>query len=208
VAVDTRQQIIDQVQAYNQRVTQIREDLTLSPLGRRRALEQLYTGTRDQVTRLRATLDADTHGSRRTLERRLFGLPATATAVDVVSYRDATDRVAAVKSPEELGELMERAAGTGDAMLVRAGFARAWRESRQPMSSDMWAGLVNEYLDQNPAAVRDAEQLAELTSPRGRTHEFAERVAMTVTRPRELDASEDALSDQAPVRSRPETLIR
>lgn len=206
---DTKQQIIDLVAGYNRDVAAVREDLTLSPLGRHRRLEQLYTATRDRVTQLRSTLDRDTNGGRRELERRLFGLPRGADATDAISFRDASDRVAQVRRPEEVGELMERAAGTGDELLLRAGFARAWQESRRPMASDTWDGLVAEYADQNPAVVRDLEALRELTSTRGATAGFAERMAMSVNRPRELDRDESALSDQAPARrERPDTLTR
>jgi hypothetical protein len=197
----TKRQIMDRVSAYNKAVVETREDLTLSPLGRRRRLEQLYTAARDEVDRLRGTLDRDSHGDRRDLERRLFGLPRGADAADVVSFRDATDRVAQVRRPEDLGELMERAAGTGDDMLLRAGFARAWQESRKPLTSDTWSGLVAEYADQNPGVRSDLEALERLTSGRGATAGFMERMAMSVARPRELDKDEATLSDQAPARA-------
>jgi hypothetical protein len=197
----TKQTIMGRVAEFNKAVVETREDLTLSPLGRRRRLEELYNTTREQVDRLRATLDQDSNGDRRELERRLFGLPRGADATDVVSFRDATDRVAQVRRPEELGELMERAAGTGDDMLLRAGFARAWQESRKPLSSDTWSGLVAEYADQNPGVRGDLEALERLTSGRGATQGFMERMAMSVTRPRELDKDESTLSDQTPARA-------
>lgn len=63
----------------------------------------------------------------RSLERRLFGLPAGADAADTISYRDAADRVATITDPTQLAELMDRAADSGDAMLLRAGLAHAYR---------------------------------------------------------------------------------
>jgi hypothetical protein len=197
---ETKASIIALVTQYNANVKTTREDLTLSPLGKRRALQALYDSTSARVADLRSTIDRDTNGDRRTLERRLFGLAAGADATEVVSYRDATDRVATAKKPAEVGDLMERAAGTGDEMLVRAGFARAWRESRKPMSSDDWQAIVAEYLDQYPGARRDAEALATMTSPRGATRNMLEQMGMTVSRPRELDRDEATLSDQTPAR--------
>lgn len=204
----TKQQIIDLVSQYNHDVTATREDLTLSPLGRHRRLEQLYTAARDRVSQLRSGLDQDAHGDRRELERRLFGLPPGSDATDAISFRDATDRVSAVKRAEDLGELMERSASTGDELLLRAGFARAWRESTNPLGSDVWAGLVSEYADQYPAVARDLDALRALTTTRGATRNFLERIGMTVTRPRELNTNESALSDQAPGRERPELMLR
>lgn len=196
----TKQQIMDRVTAYNRAVTETREDLTLSPLGRRQRLEALYNAARDEVDQLRGTLDRDSNGDRRDLERRLFGLPRNADAVDVVSFRDANDRAAQVRRPEGLGELMERAAGTGDDMLLRAGFARAWQESRKPLSSDLWSGLVAEYADLNPGVRGDLEALERLTSSRSATAMVMERMAMSVSRPRELDKDESLLSDKTPAR--------
>jgi hypothetical protein len=197
----TKQQIIDLVARYNADVKATREDLTLSPLGRRRALQTLYDRTSARVTDLKSTIDRDTNGDRRTLERRLFGLPPGADGTDVFSFRDASDRVAGVKKPEELGDLMERAAGTGDEMLVRAGFARAWAESRKPMSPDDWQAIVDEYLAQYPRARSDAEALATMTNPRAATRGFLERMGMTVSKPSELNRDESAYSDQAPARA-------
>jgi len=194
----TKQQIIDRVSQFNADVQATREDLTLSPVGRYRRLKSLYETTRDQVGQMRSTLDQGNNGDRRTLERRLFGLPAGADASDAVSFRDAQDRVEQVRRAEDLGELMERAATSGDEMLLRAGFARAWRESLNPLGSDTWSGLVSEYLDQYPAARRDADALAQLMSPGGKTRAFAEQIGMTVAKPAELNRPESAYSDQKP----------
>lgn len=204
---ETKAQIVAIVEQYSADVKAVREDITLSPLGRYRGLQQLYDTTSQQVANLRSTLDQNTNGDRRTLERRLFGLPSGADASDVVSYRDAQDRVADAKRAEDLGELMERAAGSGDEMLLRAGFARAWRESLNPMGSDVWADLVSEYLDQHPASRRDAEALTQL-SPRGMTATFLERMRMTVTKPAELNRPESSFSDQTLAQDTPQLMTR
>lgn len=205
----SKAEIIGLVSQYNADVRATREDLTLSPLGRYRRLESLYTSARDRVARLRGDLDQGSNGDRRELERRLFGLPRGADASDVVSFRDATDRVAQVKGADALGELMERASTSGDEMLLRAGFARAWQESTNPLGSDQWAGLVDEYAAQYPAVVRDLDALRTLTTTRGATRAFMERMGMTVTKPQELNRPEAAYSDQTPSRGdRPQLVIR
>lgn len=202
----TKQQIIDLVSQFNADIKATREDVTLSPLGRYRRLQQLYDTTSERVAKLRSTIDKDTHGDRRELERKLFGLPRGADAADVVSFRDAQDRVAQAKRAEDLGDLMERAASSGDDALVRAGFARAWKESMSPLGSDVWAGLVDEYLNQYPAARRDAEALTHLTTSRGLTAGMVERMGMTVGRPAELNRPESTYSDEKP--SRPQLMTR
>lgn len=73
----------------------------------------------------------------RSLERRLFGLPAGADASDAISYRDAADRVATITDRAQLDELMGRASTTGDVMLLRAGLAHAYRQR--------WRDLVATY---------------------------------------------------------------
>lgn len=82
------------------------------------------------------------------LQRRLFGLPANADAATAISYRDATDRVATITDPAQLDELMGRASVTGDAMLLRAGLAHAYRRH--------WRDLVASYGGQHAHDLLDA----------------------------------------------------
>ena len=116
----------------------IRADKTLSPLGKRRAIQELYTTTKATVDPMKAELAAGETNTRQSLERRLFGLPHGADAGDIIAHRDAVDRVAAVKTPRALGELMERAVATGDEGLLRAAAGHAWRQSRNPLGSADW----------------------------------------------------------------------
>lgn len=73
------------------------------------------------------------------LQRHLFGLPPGADASTAISYRDATDRVAGITDPDQLAELMERANASGDAMLLRASLAHAFRRH--------WRHLLAAYGD-------------------------------------------------------------
>lgn len=193
-----RDEIMRRAASYRERVTAIRQDPTLSPLGKRRTLEQAYNETQPEVDRLKQQLGKTEHQSRQALERRLFGLPAGASSSDAISYRDAVDRVSSIRDPQVLGELMERAASTGDDMLLRAAFGHAYQQTRNPLVSDQWDGLVGEYAEQNPGARLDLEELNQATRPYSRTQQFAEKVAMTVVRPQELDVPEGNASDQAP----------
>jgi hypothetical protein len=197
----TRQQIIDLVGEFDANVRATREDLTLSPLGRYQRLQSLYELARDRVAQLRSTLDQSTSGGRRE--------PRGADGTDVFNFRDAQERIAKVKQADELGEVMESASSSGDDMLLRAAFARAWRESTNPFGNDAWAGLVAEYAAQNPGVVRDLDALRSLTTVRGATRSFLERMGMTVAKPQELNRPEETYSDQKPGQpERPATLVR
>jgi hypothetical protein len=184
--------------AYNAKVAEIRADATLSPLGRRRQLQELYATTKAAVDPLKADLVATETDTRAVIERRLFGLPRGADAGDVIAFRDAQDRVAGVKSPTALAELMERASGSGDETLLRAAAQHAWTQSRNPLASADWDGLVAEYGRQRPQAGRDLEQFTQMNTSRGRTQEFADRMAMAVSEPAELRTPEAMMSDVAP----------
>lgn len=194
----TKDEIVRHATGYREQAGRIRADKTLSPLGKRRALEALYGQVNPVVDGLRQQLDQSEYAGRQQLERRLFGLPAQAAATDVVAYRDALDRVAKATRPEDLGELMERAAHSGDTMLLRAAAGRAWERSRDPLASDGWGALVAEYGAQNPDAGGDLEALTAASGSRSATERFAERLAMEVARPKELDTREADLSDTAP----------
>ncbi|MFI5495291.1 hypothetical protein [Actinoplanes sp. NPDC051859] len=204
-----RDEIVQHATAYRAQVAQIRGDQTLSPLGKRRALEAAYGQVQPVVAELKKQLGRSEHVGRQELERSLFGLPANASAADVVSFRDAADRVAKAKRPEELGELMVRAAAAGDDMLLRAAAGRAWERSREPLASDGWGLLVAEYGAQNPNAGGELEKLAAVSGSRSATERFADRLAMDVARPKELYEPESALSDVALVHGeRAELMVR
>jgi hypothetical protein len=130
-----RDELIRRAADYRARVESIRSDATLSALGKRRQLERLYGETKPAVDALRQRTGCEEHTSRQELERRLFGLPRGASSADVISFRDATDRVAAIRRPEELAELMERAATSGDDMLLRAAAGHAWQQGRHALAS-------------------------------------------------------------------------
>ncbi|MFG3300998.1 hypothetical protein [Micromonospora chersina] len=185
-----RQELLRTADTYRRKVAAIRADDTLSAKGKRQQLDQLYKETEPRAAELRRQMDRGQYQSRTALERKLFGLPAGATSSDAISYRDALDRVAAIKDPEQLGELMERAHASGDDMLLRAGFAHAYRQTRNPLASDLWGGLVAEYVEQNPAV---GDTLAELEGGVvSRAQDLTDRMNMSIGKPPELDVPEAA----------------
>ncbi|GGR78544.1 hypothetical protein GCM10010169_23400 [Micromonospora fulviviridis] len=180
-----RDELIRTADRYRTQVAAIRNDDTLSPKGKRQQLEQLYNDTAPRAAELRRQMDRGQYQSRTALERQLFGLPAGASSSDAISYRDALDRVAAIKDPHQLGELMERAHTSGDDMLLRAGFAHAYQQTRNPLASDLWGGLVAEYVENNPAA---GQALAELDGHSvSRAQALTDAVNMSISKPPELN---------------------
>jgi hypothetical protein len=178
------------VAAYNGRVKAIRADDGLSDMGKRSALEAEFEKAKATTAKLRGDAEKSAERRQQALRRELFGLSYGSSDTAVVSLRDAQDRVTQAKSPEELGELMERAAVTGDESLLRAGFARAWQQGRNPLgSAAKWNGLVDEYAQQRPSVKGQLQELEQLISSAGQTAEFAERMETTPVPPSELRVS-------------------
>jgi hypothetical protein len=182
---------------FNAQVAKIRADKHLSDLGRHDKIVALTDKTRDEATRLRGDADAKAGARRKALQQRLFGLSPHASSSDVISYRDAQDRVERVKDPEELGNLMERAATIGDRSLLKAGFAKAFERSRNALNGGKWEGLVSEYVNDFPEVADDVSEYQQLTSSRALTAEFAERMATSVPTPPEYH-DRSVLSDETP----------
>ncbi|MFB9238681.1 hypothetical protein ACFFWC_24660 [Plantactinospora siamensis] len=183
-----REQLLRLADDYRRKAAAIRADDTLSTKGKRQQLAQLYEDTEPRRAELATQMQRHDYTSRSDLQRRLFGLPAGATASDAISFRDAQDRVAGIRDPHQLADLMERAHTTGDQMLLRAGFAHAYQQSRNPLASDMFVHLVNEYADQHPAAQLDLQELEGKAI--SRNQDLADRALMAVPKPRELDVPE------------------
>lgn len=183
-----RNELLRTAERYRKQVAAIRADDTLSDKGKRQQLAQLYADTKPRADELRKQMEKGTYQARSTLERRLFGLPAGASSSDAISYRDALDRVAAIKDPHKLGELMERAHTSGDDMLLRAAFGHAYQQSRNPLASELWSGLVAEYVENNPDAGRDLADLDAHARARGAA--LVDAVSMSITKPDELNQRE------------------
>ncbi|MEZ0382166.1 hypothetical protein [Mycobacterium sp. pW045] len=80
---------------------------------------------RQQAVSLRDDFVTTSDNARRTLGRKLFGLPANADPATTLSYRDAEDRVARITDPDELAPALTRALDKGDDILARAIAGRA-----------------------------------------------------------------------------------
>ena len=191
----TRETLAGKVTAFNTKLKAIREDETLSDLGKRRAIESLYNDTKGNVDGLRGKAESSAYSRRKTLENRLFGIAPGATASDVIAYRDAQDRVARVSDPQKLGELMERASSIGDKTLLKAAFHHAYTRSHDLVSSDLWGAIVAEYVDQNPGDGDALQEYGDMTSSVGLTANLTEHMTTSITKPAELRQPSAVVSD-------------
>ncbi len=178
------------VAAYNARVKAIRADDGLSDKGRRAALEVEFNKAKTTTAKLRGESEKSAETRQQALRRELFGLPYGATDSAVISARDAADRVAQARTPDELGALMDQAATSGDQALLRAGFAKAYTQTRNQLGPDSkWGGLVDEYIRQIPSVKAPLEELMDLSSSASMTSRMAERMETQPVPPPELRVS-------------------
>jgi hypothetical protein len=149
-----RQRIIELRAAYNQALTQVRGDASLSELGKTQTIARAWMNTRAEIQRL-AQLDIDTAIARfDTLEAEVFGA-STVTGADAVSFRDATDRATKLVSSDAAAQALGTATLSGDRVLAQAVVLRAWQMG--------WQDVVDQYALSHPAVT---DQLAELGSLR------------------------------------------
>lgn len=204
---DTLKRITNRITDYNAKLEGIREDRDLSDHGRRKKIVELYDKTVAERDRLVGDDGTRTASRRQALHQRLFGVGAAAGASEVISYRDAQDRVEGVKNAEDLGNLMERAASIGDTSLLKAGFAVAFERSRNSVNGGGYEGIVGEYVEQFPDVGEDVQEYQALTSSRALTATLAERMATSVPRPPEYD-DRTPLSDEQPKESAGDAMRR
>ena len=159
----------DQVrQEYTTQVEEVRTNLDLSSEGRQRRLADLYVKAQSRLQKLGAAEAERLTVRRISLERDLFGAKAAQRGLDVgahaISARDAADRAARVKSPDEAAELLRRAESDGDEILVRA-IARQSSENSYTalgQQADAWDDVVREYLDARQDLMPVVSNLAEI----------------------------------------------
>lgn len=185
-ADERQQEMRDRARSSQVEFERIRNDPTLSDEGKREALQSAYDMAKGTVDAMGWNLQEDTDKRLQKLNRSLFGLSDSAPDSAVIAFRDAQDRVVGVRTPEQLGELMEMADASGDATLLKAGFAQAWQRSQSPIASDGWAALVDEYINQHPDAADKLQEVISLSSHGGKTSQLHRRLQTTVFKPKEL----------------------
>lgn len=140
------------------------EDLSATAL--RKQLAQTYLKAKADMDALQQRSTTGVTTSRDAAYQAAFGLNDMGTtagdrASAAVSYRDAQDRIAALKSAREADALMTRALGSGDELLARALAQTAYDQRAYDTT---WGDILNRYLATRPAAQRAVEQLLAIDS--------------------------------------------
>ncbi|MBT2501422.1 hypothetical protein [Curtobacterium sp. ISL-83] len=133
---------------YNADMNNIRGNRTLSGDGKRAAIAKLYVDTSASLDALADEQTGNGAARAATLERTVFGLPVNAPTADVVSYRDALDRVSSIeptnpRAGELLTSMYKTAKLSGDSILGKAILLAAF-DNRN-------VDLINEYIEDNPS---------------------------------------------------------
>ncbi|WP_137292016.1 hypothetical protein [Nocardioides dongxiaopingii] len=131
----------------------IRRDESLSDQGKQKELAAAYLGMRVRVDREVAQMAARVVTADRDDASNVLGtngIPGDAASL-TISRRDAADRVAAVGTRDELGELLRRATRSGDEVLARAVAERALE--------DLDDRTMNQFLEDRPNLDAAAQRL-------------------------------------------------
>jgi hypothetical protein len=148
----------EQIAAANERAdaayAAARNNTTLSPEGRTRAIAQAWGELKSTLDAIRASIENATNNRRDQLAKQIYGLPS---AADSLSYRDALDRVNQIPAGDtrQALTLLEQARVSGDDLLTRAVLSRSY--------ADGWANVIDTYTTANPQTESAAEELWALT---------------------------------------------
>src|SRR5688572_19697130 len=110
---------------HNRTADYIRNNKNLTPEGQRKQIAANYLQYKRQITALEAEDKAARSSKADSLRRTLFGLSGSSDANATISYRDAQDRVAAIKDETQALELLDRADLSNDEILTKAIVGRA-----------------------------------------------------------------------------------
>jgi hypothetical protein len=175
--------------AYAAKVKLVQADRNLSEYGKQKALAVLHHTHQAQIQGIAESAEATYRQAMTTLERKMFGVHDIG-ANDInaaISYRDAQDRVAQIKTPAEAQLMLRRADRSGDKLLARALFDRAWEASGEVLASSGWGEVVNDYVQTfRPDLAADVQELANLQQLNSRRHRMNEQIETSLFQPPEL----------------------
>ena len=148
-------------------VQRIRDRKELSAEAKRSAIARVHLGQKAQLAALQEKANQDIAAGRRAATAAAFGIDdlagdATSRLTAAVSYRDAQDRVAKLKSPAEALQKLQWAEGSGDELLARAVAQRAYEQRRTDPS---WQEALDSYLSTRPKAQQAVSDLLAADRP-------------------------------------------
>lgn len=138
---------------HNRNADYIRNNKNLTPEGQRKQIAANYLQYKKQIAALEAEDKAARASKADSLRRTLFGL-SSSDANATISYRDAQDRVAAIKDENQALELLDRADLGNDEILTKAIVGRAAEAG--------WGNLVNTYTAKHPYYGSKLQELASI----------------------------------------------
>lgn len=149
---------------YAAKLAGIRSRNDLSDDGRRRQLAKARVAAETAMREARKKRGADIASREESLLRALFGNTNARDATSVVSFRDAQDRAARLKKPDEAQDLLTRARRSGDVLLARAIGMHAWEQvASRPAGMNAWGAVLDAWAqDEPPAADAALTELGEL----------------------------------------------
>ncbi|MFJ5693315.1 hypothetical protein ACIP9X_05615 [Arthrobacter sp. NPDC093125] len=139
---------------HNRTADYIRNNKNLTPEGQRKQIAANYLQYKRQITALEAEDKAARASKADSLRRSLFGLSGSSDANATISYRDAQDRVSAIKDEAQALELLDRADLSNDEILTKAIVGKAAEAG--------WGNLVNNYTAKHPYYGSKLQELANL----------------------------------------------
>jgi hypothetical protein len=167
-----------------------RNDPTLSATGRNQRIAKAYRQAVTDMQQLADTFEATNRLPLSSLSRELFGA-GSANATDAISMRDASDRAAAVKTPDEALSLLQRADRNTDRVLVQAVASYAADQAvGHPISGPAWLSVLDRFAKlQGSGADQTADKLSTLLQLRqagNATSHLSNALHFTVPRPAEI----------------------
>ncbi|MDT0263981.1 hypothetical protein [Jatrophihabitans lederbergiae] len=140
-------------QSTRDEITKIRANPQTSDLGKRQQITAAHQDAAARMKKLRTTEQANLLARRAVLESALYGSARQLSGADMIAFRDAADRAASARTPDDGMLMLQRAQGNGDDQLASAlahraeemgwaGVFQAW-EATQPQM----AGTISELVD-------------------------------------------------------------
>jgi hypothetical protein len=177
-------------QQASRNIAAVRENKTLSAVGRRREIESIYNEAVSQLNLLRGRNRETKESRRRELESSLFGALTAPSGADSINFRDADDRASRLETEREAASLMERALQTRDRVLASA-------IARQAVSRE-WVGVLNQWANGDTWVEGRVSELLAVRAELGETLTGVKAVAAGLatefvfqfSKPQELEMSE------------------
>lgn len=141
---------------FEQVHAEVADDPNLTPTGKRERLEPLHREVTEQISALHAREKAAVKSAKEKLERRVFGLSASASndPALVVSFRDAQSRARELEDSDDAQEIYQSALRSGDNILATAVLEKALVRG--------WSSIKDDFLERNRGTRADLDDLEAL----------------------------------------------